>query len=1407
MNSEEENSQASGTSSSSSSISSEGVVESESVTVTSPSKDTSEEVDNSQVKEVNEKNQEKLEDQQPPPSKGDSVKNDSVESQERQEGLPRKMTSNLDIFKMNITPYDGTSDFAVWKFRVMCYFKETKLDKVLDGSRSANDGEEERINSVLAMTLGSNQLAHIISVDGAKAKWDKLLEIHEASGEDAIQRLTSEFYRLSFGGKDMSTFLSEINNIVSRLKAAGSQYAIPENLVIESVLNKLPVEYETKVVSWQSTAKSERTFTNLSSQLLREESRLRERGMLKVGQSDGQAFVTKGSRKPLKCFCCGQVGHKANVCPDKGKSTGSRGNQSRKGKPGRKQEGQGRSQDESSNRRNENSFAMFGLTMGEVRWLADSGSSRHVCSVKEWFDTFQEDNGTLAVADGHRVEIKGHGTVKVKCGHDGVIREMKDVAYAPSINFCLFSVSAVESKGFEVSFKSGECRVLDNQGDVKALGHRINNLYVLDFEISGSVNLVKDTISLETWHRRLGHVHLEKVMKTINWKGVKPTGMDCEGCILGKMHRKSFIKDDKKRAKYPGELVHVDLNGPMSVKSPSGARYFMLFKDDYSGMNFVYFLREKEASHVVPKLKQFLLDWKFVNGDRKVFRLRSDNGTEFTGHKFLEILEENGIRPEYITPNNSEQNGFIERAMRTISESARSMLFGAKLETFLWQEAVSTAVHVQNRIPSLKGTKSPMELCTGEKPSIDHLRELGSKVFVLDDGGKRKKWDAKAKPMILVGYNSGNRSYRCWDGRRIVSSLHVNIIEPVPLSKVTLPCPETGSAQEEALQETQVEKDTDEDEFEDATDQEEGVSGNSGQSSSNLMNSSQPAARKKYRSREVEPLDEELTSTRSAGQMYLRNQGRQTYNQSVPRVEKSNGNPSLTGLSALCFMVSDDPGNYKEAVMSPESDSWKSAMDQEMDSLMKNKTWTLVPRKPEMNVIGSKWVYCKKFKSDGTINKFKARLVAQGFKQKSGIDFEETFSPVVRYDTVRILLSLVPSRKLKVSQFDVRTAFLNGDLDEEIFMEEPHGYGKSNGTKVCRLEKAIYGLKQASRSWNFKFTDVMKNFGMKPTHSDPCVFVNESRSLILALYVDDGLIIWSHKQEKDALISLLESKFEITTSDGTNYAGMEIKYDKDSVFIHQQNYCRKVIERFGMNDCSPVSTPAESHVKLSKPEEESDLKVPYRELVGSLMYLAIVSRPDIAYAVSVLSQFMTNFNAHHWTAGKRVLRYLAGTSNLGITYGSTGSRLTAFSDSDFAGCVDSRRSRTGNLIVFNGGPVIWKSQRQPLVAHSSTEAEFMAADSATTSVKWIRMLLDEIGFSPGDATLLYVDNMSAITLIKNPQYHHRSKHIDIRYKYIRERYQEGLINLQYVNTKDQVADLLTKPLPLPAFKYLISHVF
>ncbi len=482
-------------------------------------------------------------------------------------------------------------------------------------------------------------------------------------------------------------------------------------------------------------------------------------------------------------------------------------------------------------------------------------------------------------------------------------------------------------------------------------------------------------------------------------------------------------------------------------------------------------------------------------------------------------------------------------------------------------------------------------------------------------------------------------------------------------------------------------------------------------------------------------------------------------------------------------------------------------------------TWELVDLPDGANLVGCRWVFKTKRKADGTVDRYKARLVAQGYSQEEGVDFDEVFAPVAKYKSIRTVLAIANQLNLDVHQMDVKSAFLNGELSEDIYMKQPEGFvNKKCPAKVCKLKKSLYGLKQSARCWNLKIDEYLKASKYIQSEADPCIYYKtevvdgKTQIMIIAVYVDDTILL-----SNDSELLLLEKKrlserFDMDDRGEIHYVlGMEVKRDRKSktMTISQKAYLENVLERFDMQNSRPVSTPLETgkkFAKISEDEEPIDVKK-YQAAIGSLNYAAIATRPDLSVAVGMLSQHMRNPSAEHWIGVKRVLRYIRGTIDFGLkfTY-SDNFALRGFADADWAGCTDSRKSTSGEFFQIGNSAVSWRSKKQSVVALSSCEAEYVSLCSATQEVVWLRRLLKSIGFTQNQPTTICEDNQGAICLSKNSKDHGRTKHVDVKYHYTRETIDKNVIKVEYCPTGKMVADTLTKGLPKPAFEKFRSEM-
>ncbi|KAG7568373.1 Reverse transcriptase RNA-dependent DNA polymerase [Arabidopsis thaliana x Arabidopsis arenosa] len=483
---------------------------------------------------------------------------------------------------------------------------------------------------------------------------------------------------------------------------------------------------------------------------------------------------------------------------------------------------------------------------------------------------------------------------------------------------------------------------------------------------------------------------------------------------------------------------------------------------------------------------------------------------------------------------------------------------------------------------------------------------------------------------------------------------------------------------------------------------------------------------------------------------------------------------------------------------------WTGAMEEEIDTCHETKTWSLEPLPDNANVLGCKWIFKTKIKADGTLDKLRARLVAKGYEQEEGVDFLETFSPVVRTATVRMILHVATVEKWDIKQLDVKNAFLHGDLHETVYMKQPPGFeDKEHPNYVCRLHKAIYGLKQAPRAWFDKFSSYLLNYGFVYSPRDPSLFVylKNNSIMLLLLYVDDMVLTGNDKTLISDLLKSLGTEFRMKDMGPMAYfLGIQATFTPEGLFLNQEKYAKHLLENAGMLDCAPMPTPLP--IQLNRvPYQDKEFEDPtyFRSLAGKLQYLTL-TRPDLQFAVNYICQKMHKPSVSDFALLKRTLRYLKGTIDMGLTLSTnTDSVLRAYSDSDHAGCTSTRRS-TGGFCTFLGLNLIsWSAKRQDSVARSSTEAEYRALSDTAAELSWISSLLKDIGIQQDRPAELYCDNLSAVHLTANPVLHKRSKHFETHYHFAREKVADGSLVIKHVPAWLQLADIFTKSLPQAAF--------
>lgn len=908
------------------------------------------------------------------------------------------------------------------------------------------------------------------------------------------------------------------------------------------------------------------------------------------------------------------------------------------------------------------------------------------------------------------------------------------------------------------------------------------------------------------WHRRLGHLNLQDLCKL---KSVV-TGMEfnspkkvepCVECLKGKQSRFPF-SNSTNRATSILELVHSDLCGPMEEQSLGGARYFITFLDDFTRKVFVYFLATKTGVREIFESFKAMVENQFSSNIKSLqFRssrivadksgqtikiLRTDNGGEYVNRDFESYLKRCGIRFQTTCPHTPQQNGMAERMNRTIVEKARCMLFGSNLDKSFWAEAVATAVYVTNRSPSrgLDG-KTPEQIWSGKMPNLCHLKTFGCKAMVHVPKKHRQKWDAKSEEYIFVGYCDETKGYRLLHPitKKLVKSRDVVFLENQVIDKaINSNIFVTDDSNEVVVQ------------FDEKVDNFVVDQSNSGWNFSLERMGVVTEAENVHSASEG-------TSIQMNGPSVVESMVRRSARQPQPKLW-----PDYITYSARAIVL-DDPQTIEEALSRHDGLNWKKAIMDEYDSLLMNKTWNLVDLPPNRRAIPCKWVFKTKRDGDGAIVRHKARLVIKGCAQRHGIDYEETFAPVVRYNSLRFLLSLAAQYNLDIEQLDAVSAFLQGDVEEEIYMVQPEAFVE-NPSKVCRLNKALYGLKQASRLWNKKLDGALKEIGFYQSSLDPCVYfqIKDQLRTYIAVYVDDSMIFSNDLELKRFLKNELFRRFHMKDlGEATFCLGLRITRDRANgiIYLDQRRHIEDLLQKFNMENCKPAIVPADPNQHLSKAmspktsiDKESMSHVPYQEAVGGLLYISQGSRPDITYAVHSVSRFNNEPGRPHWEAVKRILRYLKGTVDAKLMFTKASrSNIVGYCDADWARDLDERRSCTGYVFVKQGAPISWNSKRQSTVALSSAEAEYMSLSACTQEALWFRQFeMDFSSSSTGSAVNIYCDNKSAIDLSETNGYNARTKHIDIRHHFVRHSVQEDLVHVEYLPTEGMLADIFTKPL-------------
>lgn len=1456
--------------------------------------------------------------------------------------LPQASSRLYDVPSLD----DEGKNFTMWRYRVEMVLRVRKLWRIVTGDEP-KPGESEpdqladwserdqEAKAQVTLTLANEPLSGVLHATSAKDVWDKLLERYEGRGKQTIAYLISELFRATLSDEsDLEPQLNAMRQKATTLRTLGQ--TLDDALVAIAIIISLPESYSVLRTILMSTD-DKLTTDKVIAQILTEERARREAGRQHAyaAKLSGNAPPPKSKGKKSKkaaatsgptCTYCKKPNHTEDVCRKKKRDQEVKVAEKAKGKDENKDEkGQSDLTAKVAHVRpsspvNETIQLFVAETLAQRstslnKWLVDSGASNTMSSRRDWFINYQQLASPVRVWLGDERYIHAVGIGQIQLDMDvgnGKTRTsmLRGVYYVPDLNGNLLSVSRLAERGHSFSFHDDLCEI-SKEGRTVALARKQDGLYTLlakqcapervyvasaSPDDSSAVETAPPLIAmpakaeksskatLATWHRRLGHLNVDSVVKMVRKGMVK--GMDiigslkpkrslaCAPCLEGKQSRSPITKESTVENPRVLWRTFSDVCGPMDTAARTGHTSFVTHIDAKSHRGMVTLTKRKgEAEH---HTKAYIERAEAETGERANF-FRSDGGGEYGSATLQKWFELKGIHHEKTNPYTPQENGVAERYNRTLVEMARAMLSDASLPKMFWGDAVLYAAYILNRTPSraLPDDVTPHEAYTGNKPNLAHLRTFGCKCWVHIPDELRKKLDVKSVECRFLGYAHNRRAFVAVDAknfRRVYESRDVFfdegdgeeptrvVIDPESLE---LQPPMHHSASEPASPTVQkhvhIEDVPDEDGplpelLDDDNDSDDDGEYDLPYPPPLRRSPTPPAAdhlrqpppprqpaqthrssrksvppgpplpypnpapppevRRSMRTRRAPVRDDDprlrvnayepntvraaQDAVRAAEDDRLPPRWREVgQDEDTDQVGAHDGEPAAYQAAAE---DNPEPRTYEEAVSGPEAPYWKAAMADELGQFVKTELYDEVERPRGRKVIGSKWVYKRKLGPDGSVVKYKARLVAQGFTQVEGIDYNETFAPTAKFTTIRSLLALAAKLDLEIDQMDVKSAFLNGELEEEIYMECPPGFSKSV-REVWRLNKSLYGLKQAGREWYKKVKAEFEALGFTRSNADHGVFYknDDGKLVIIAIYVDDMLIFSNSTAARNATKSALSERFEMTDLGEAHWIlNMELTRDRANrtLKLSQRQYIETILDRHGMADCKPVATPMVQNQKLTKLDVPEIDPQPYQQALGSLMYAMVGTRPDIAYTVGALSQHSATPGQEHWVALKRVFRYLRGTTDLSIVYdGKIHDEPFAFVDADHANDPITRRSVGGYVYLIAGGAVSWSSKKQASVALSSTEAEYMAASTSTQEAVWLRILLGELGLlNLANPTRQRIDNQSAMALARNDAFHNRTKHIAVRHHFIREKVEDGEIDVEYVPTDRQVADVLTKPL-------------
>ena len=1291
-----------------------------------------------------------------------------------------------------------------------------------------------------AMPRQLQEVMHLARDDGQKAL--ELLEKHQAvASQHRVNWLHTKIDQARLReGQNPTELLNFLIRLYEELEYAGE--AITETQIQSKLLSKLPEDYDHFIEVYEDTPNTKKSLIYLSEQLTRDYVRKTCRRPEKYKkqrndpgnerQSSATSAASNRTRgddwlQNIKCYNCNQYGHFAKHCP----------------RPDKRRQSQTSAAHEIRTQQEPRRVNLVCEKPKQTNTLTqrliqlDCGCDQHMFYDQCYFESMEQRSIEIEDAAEQTIDTSSNeGTISIQTkddkGHD-VILTISEVLLAQKFRRNLLSVGQLEEKG--VMFQWNERRMLLPDGSQIPILKK-GRLYFIEIaqqsaEDDNASRSCSSSNRVLIQHQRFGHPGQHKAELIKTHLNVECNVSDCEVCAKQKSRRLPFKPGKpERRAKDFLERVSADI-AEVSTVSIKGQKYLSGFVDHATHLLWTYPIKKKSDVYETYNA--------FTAQVGKPKSLRTDN--EYIKREFKEKLKDEGTHHQLTCPYSSQQNADIETKWRVLFQTVRTNLKTARLPKGYWNYAAKYSTVQHNAWPREyedRRLSTPFEEAFKYKPRIELLKTFGCKAFVHVDDKHRSdnKLSSRAKEGIFLGLSSKRKGYKVLipETNRLVTSPHVTFNENDFSLSDTL----------KSLYDYEVSEYNYEDDNDDTDDErEEGVEDIQSNTEVGMVhmqdesddvdddnandNNATPTDKKGTDSESLNTSDTHYDSDSTEEELKDIQEENKDHDEQNVNDEAENVNPRrstrrrrqpgewwrATANSAETEVKKEElytPNGFQDAISCAESAKWRESMQEEVNSLIRNKTWKVVKRPKNTNVVSCKWIYKIKFNADGCVDRYKSRLVARGFTQKYGEDYFETFSPVATHTSMRVLLAIAAVRGTKLIKADITTAFLEAMLDETIYMEKPEGVHieGAGDDHVLLLLKSIYGLKQAGRNWYGTLADWIIQQNFQKSDTDTCLFKRGKEDALL-VNVDDILAAIADVQDRADFKQALEKRFSLGTYEDLQWhLGMKVEQNDAGISISQPLFTQQIIDAYNMSNARGCMTPHEkTWLQPTVDKSEALLKdVPYRSIVGSNMYLKEMTRPDICFSTHQLSKFVHNPSKVHWNAAKKVVRYLINTKKLGIFYPKDNKLiLHGYADADFAN-DSSRKSTTGYVFFLGKCPVSWRTQLQRIITTSTFEAELVATFEAAKEVLFLRKLLREFNIDCTEPTIIKVDNQAVIEVTKNAKQHHRTKHLDVKVYKLREWIANGDLQLRYISTKENVADVFTKPLIGKQFEYLKSKL-